>query len=261
MINWVVQNNLGNHDETERIENAVCASGANLISTKVIPFSDELPDVPTTEPTFFYGATRWIGKIHKANKWSPGTYYNPKTFRYDRYIKEWGSNVLNSDGKIMTLGDLSISNYKCHDLLFIRPIKDEKEFAGEVIEFGKFADWYSKISHGEYTLGPACKVVVNEPRLIDREYRTYIVNGSVVTSSQYRVRNRLKVNTKVPEEIHKFAESCCETFCPAEIFCLDIGIVGKKLRIIEAGCINSCGLYASDENAIVSAINKFIDRS
>ena len=64
MINWVVQNNLGNHNETERIENAVRASGANLISTKVIPFSDELPDIPTTEPTFFYGATGWIGKIH-----------------------------------------------------------------------------------------------------------------------------------------------------------------------------------------------------
>lgn len=259
MITWVVQDNLGHRGETERISQAVIDSGAKLIPTKVIPFSDDLPDIPDDGPTVFYGATGWVTKIHNSKKWSPGTWYDDAAFRYDNYIDKWGYEMLNVGAEITTLGEFGKRNYKYNELFFIRPVKDLKEFVGEVIEFGHFAEWCDRISFGGFTLTRDCQIVVSSPKNIYKEYRTYIVNKKAVTASQYRKWNRLHIDSNVPHHITEYAKSLAELYSPAPIFVLDIAELDDgRLKIVEAGCMNSCGLYSADENKIVKNINNYI---
>ena len=71
-LSWAVQTNLTNADDTVKIDNACRRLGLMFHPYEIIPFSDELPEVPNDQPTVFYGSTTAISKVDASGKWSPG---------------------------------------------------------------------------------------------------------------------------------------------------------------------------------------------
>lgn len=59
-MKWVCQNNLGSLEDVKTIEEVCSLYGYEFDPIKVIPFSDELPNVPIEEKSVFYGAVKWI---------------------------------------------------------------------------------------------------------------------------------------------------------------------------------------------------------
>jgi hypothetical protein len=55
-MKWVIQNNLINVEDHDRIRDICVKHGYGHESFKVIPFSEEIPAVGVGEPTVFYGA-------------------------------------------------------------------------------------------------------------------------------------------------------------------------------------------------------------
>lgn len=258
MMRWVVQQNLGKRDDTDRMMAAIRALGMSAVGVDVVPFSDDLPDIPNDQPTVFYGATGFINSVYLRGSWRPGTFYDGDAFKFSRYLEEYGDRMLNSGARLTTLGGFKDIGLSPDELVFIRPDRDLKEFAGDVIRVGDFTTWVDDLSYGNYTLRPECPIVVADPVGIRYEWRTFIVNGQVVTGSQYRRDGTLCVEASLPTRVRKFAEACAGVWSPAPVFVMDIGQSGAELYIIELGCVNSAGFYASDIELLIKEISHHI---
>ena len=262
---WVIQRNLGNTDDCQRVIEACHEDGCDVQAVDVVPFSDDLPEVPGDRPTVFYGATGFINRVHLRGSWRPGAFYDAEAFRYSRYIREYGELVLNADAELTTIGDYNPTDFPyANENLddFIRPDRDLKEFAGAVIRRGDFAQWRSRIIglslHEDLEVDESCPIIVAEPVGIPDEWRTFIVDGQVVAGSHYRTYQRLDVVPGVPDDVREFAENAARIWAPAPVFTMDIARSGEGLYILELGCFNSSGFYASDIKALIFAINSHI---
>jgi hypothetical protein len=145
-------------------------------------------------------------------------------------------------------------------LVFIRPDRDLKEFAGSVIKVSDFENWSHKISHGDFAIKKDCPIVVAEPVGIRSEWRLFVVNGRVVAGSQYKKDDKLCLDNLVPEQVISFANDCISIWNPMPVFVIDIGQSASNLYIIELGCFNSAGFYAADIKTIMKAVTELVEQ-
>lgn len=257
-VRWVVQTNLGKH-YSEDLRIACSNLGLPFVPEHAIPFSDEIPDIDSNLPTVFYGATRWINNIYASNKWEPGVFFNPRSV-FTRWSKKYDKHVLNADAKITTLIKLAKESRPDHELIFVRPVSDQKEFAGNVMSFKNIKCWKDNLITDVDTADFGnIPIVASEPVGIAHEWRLFIVNGKVSSGSHYRKYHKLKEDPYVPPEVIKFAEARCYDYMPTPVFVMDIGESAGNLYIIEIGCFNSAGFYASDVEKIVRDVSNYIE--
>jgi len=256
-VTWVVQTNMGGH-YTEDLMSACKNLGLKFIADEVIPFSDNLPNVPNRSPTIFYGATRWINNIYENNIWSPGVFFNPESV-FTLWRKKYGIKTLNWDGRVTTLNKLASQPYDSERLLFIRPVSDQKEFAGNVMPFKEIKEWDKRIQTDVPDFGNL-PIVVAEPVGISHEWRLFVVNGKISSGSHYREHQKLTIHSDIPKEVIEFAEKRIKEYSPAPVFVMDIG-QSVNLYVIEIGCFNSAGFYATDVEKVVCDVSKFISEN
>lgn len=255
MVRWIVQNNFRSEPgDTEKIEQACKKYGFGFQGVKVIPFTDNTPEV--SPEMIFYGGTGWINKIYNKYPDLPGIFFNPESvFTY--WIEKYKENALNYGARETTLEKVSQEDHPDDEPFFIRPVKDLKEFNGGVMYFRDIRDWSNKVYCVAEDYGKI-PIVVGEPYRIAHEWRLFIVNGKVITGSHYRLYSILQVRPEVPQEVINFAEEQAKVYSPTPVFIMDIGESNKNLYVIEIGCFNSAGFYASDINKIVYEVSSLI---
>ena len=258
MIEWIVQNNLrtGSGDE-EKIEQACKKYGFKFHGIRVIPFSDNLPEV--SADMIFYGGTGWINKIYVKYPHLPGIFFNPESV-FTHWVNKYGQNAINYGARETTLEEFSKEEYPDNQQFFIRPANDLKDFGGSVAPFSYIKDWAQKINCARLDLGKL-PIIVNEPYGIAHEWRLFIVNGKVITGSHYRSYLVLHVYDDIPDRVISFAEEQAQIYSPDEVFVMDVGESNKKLYVVEIGCFNSAGFYASDIDRIVYEVSHVLERS
>ena len=254
-LTWVIQNNLSKSG-SDNIINACKILGIPYLSISAIPFDPKPPQIEIEGLAVFYGATNFINTVHKSGKWKPAVFFDEEKFRISEYMKHW--KMLNEAAKITTLKEFGVSDLDPDELFFVRPDKDLKEFAGEVIRFGLFSEWVERISFGDSLFD--CPIIVAEPVGIADEWRLFVVDGEVVTGSHYRTYGLLTSYATIPPEVIVFTEEMTKIWSPADIFVLDVGKSGKDLYVIEANCVNSSGFYSSDVTKIVKSIAEYITK-
>lgn len=255
---WVVQSNLGNEHDLERMRAAFRSLGVAHREVQAIPFSDELPDFACDGPCVFYGATGFVHKAWLSRRWRPCAFFDEDKFRFSYWRTAWADHLLNAGAETMTLGAFAGSGRAPDSLWFIRPDKDSKIFAGEVIAFADVKVWAERLSAGGFTFGTDEPIVVAEPQHVRREWRVFLVDGRVSTSSQYRENFRLAVQAGAPPEVIAFAEARAAE-CPiAPAFALDIALASGELKIIEANCINSAGFYHANVERLISDLSALV---
>jgi len=257
MIKWIVQNNFRTDSgDTKTIQEACEKFGYEYEGVKVIPFSDEAPEIRPDAPNVFYGGTGWIDKIYKKYGPTPGIFFNPQSvFTY--WIEKYGENALNYGAKETTLKEISKEDHPDDERFFVRPVSDQKEFNGGVMCFGDIREWENKI----YCVCPdygKLPIIVAEPYGIAHEWRLFILNGKVITGSHYRSYCVLHVYPEVPQRVIDFAEEQAKVYSPSSVFVMDIGESNKNLYVIEVGCFNSAGFYASDIEKIVYEVSNYL---
>lgn len=261
---WLVQSNLGSTRAIEDLSAAFAALGQPHALVTAIPFSDELPEVEVRSPVVAYGATGWITRIATSGVFAPGAFFDLEAFRVSAWAPRYGERFVNAGAAFTTLGELSAQSRGEDDLLFLRPDRDLKAFAGEVVRFGDVRAWCARLRDGELALGPDEPVVVAEPQRIRQEWRVFVCDGVAVAASRYRVDFRLAPDADTPLEVLRFAEECAGIHAPAPVFVLDIAEVAAGLRVIEVNCLHSAGFYEADVRAIVEGVSqataRWIDR-
>jgi len=263
-MRWVIQKNLINVEDHDKIRDICLRHGYAHESIDVVPFSPDLPDIGTDQPTVFYGATNFINNIYLSRRWHPGTFFT-ENFTMRVSIEHYKDHMLNYPCSFSTIKEFAASHQPADKLFFVRPVKDLKEFSGEVMEFNKVVKWERNM---RYLPGCGCdnnpnltvdtEILISEPCGIAHEWRTFIVNGKVSSGSHYRSYMKLDANSDLPKRIVNFAEEMCRIWMPSPIFAMDIGESAGNLFIVECGCFNSAGFYKSDVEKIIIDISSFI---
>lgn len=267
-IRWIIQDNLIAENDRRQMQEACDNLGIEHHEVEVIPFFDELPDFPIDDEheNVYYGSTTFMNNLYKYLNKPFGLFYNHETFSMENYIEKWRDHMLNSEVDIITV-EVFLSGQLWgigDDMMFIRPDGDGKEFDGQVGTYDELKEVVSRMMKYESPLEMDSKIVIGPAYNIHREWRNYVVDGKVVTSSRYRDGFRIsKSGTDIPEDMIQFVEDRIKEYKPHDIFAIDIAEVkdadtgDMEYYIIECGCMNSVGFYHSDIQKYVEAVTEY----
>lgn len=263
-VRWIIQDS--NFSDKDRIQVLEACNRLSLpcIQISVIPFSEHLPDFPIDDlhENIYYGSTTMMDRVYRDFDQPLGLFYNPETFSMENYLKQWGNYMLSSEADFMCFKDLIAKKLDPNHQLFIRPDADSKAFAGTVLKFGDIQSWYNQLTKDDvYGIGPDTKIMIGPAYHIEKEWRNYIVNGKVVTSSTYlKDFRRYKSSTDIPPEMIAFVEARSKEYTPHDVFAMDIAKCSgeDEYYIIECGCMNSVGFYAADIYKYVEALSNYV---
>lgn len=261
MLKWIIQNNLGDRSGTvDKLAAFVEQQGYEYEWVKVVPFSDEPPNVSTDGLTVFYGSTTLVKNVAEAKKWKPGVWFNNDAYEFDCVSKGFGKdNLLNGDSFVSTIESFLNESHSENELFFLRPAADMKEFAGGIFTFKEAKDQWKGLKDSMGPLNYNTLIQVAVPKNIVAEYRTIVVDKQVIAASQYKKEERLYFDSNVPNEIIGFANEMVSKYQPCEVFTLDVcELPNGKFKVVEPNTFNCSGLYWCDHHAIVKSVSEFV---
>lgn len=208
---------------------------------RIFEFNTKRKDV------FCFGS---IKMAHSAKKYGfiPGSMYNDN-HDFECYGSIYGDYMLNSDAIIMNFNDPLPDNFPY--VFFGRPTGDTKSFSGRI--FTKEA-WLESV---ELRKG-STRVLISVLKEIKWEVRCWVVDGKVITTSRYKLGNRIAyLNMDYEDYITEFAQKMVDIYCPADAFVIDICDIGEKeLKIVEINCINCAGWYDANISKVLNALEE-----
>lgn len=258
---WIVQNNLISQVDFNKIKEACNELDVEMESIEIIPFSNNIPPIVIDDHiNIYYGATTFMYEVYNKFNKPKGLFFDSSTFSMKNYLSTYGRHMLSSDAITTTFKDFSSAEHKDDDLFFVRPDADDKSFNGEVRTFYDIKHFIENaIKVDNVILTEDTKILVGEPYNIKKEWRNFIVNGKVVSSSLYRQNFKLKKDgNNIPLDMVAFVEDRCKEYTPHDVFVMDVALCGDEYYIIECGCFNSVGFYHSDVKKIIKEVDKFV---
>jgi hypothetical protein len=232
---------------------------------KVLPFTDEIEFKTEREDIFCFGGLK-LARLSKKQNWYPGCVmtHNHNFNVYKNYYKE---NLLNYNSKIFKFSD----DFEWDGDFFVRPVLDSKVFTGKVFSP---EDWRKERDrllnnlkkdreNGLITtsLTEATEIQVTTVKCIEKEFRFWIVNGEIVTSSLYRTGCFINYSDVVDTEATEFCKQMMEVFQLAEAFVMDVCLTDGEWKIIECGCINCAGFYRANIPKLLMAVEDFYNEN
>ena len=253
-MHWVIQENFYHEDGIELLVTFLGKMGIPFTEVKVVPFAgDVLPDVNVDGDVVCIGSYS-MRKTAKKKNWYPGV-FDIEYFDYTKCVAAWGDEMLNADSQFVKFKDvvpLETSDF------FIRPIHDSKNFSGRTTSKSSFLQWqYNVIGLGKIgadTLSGDTEVMVSPIKDIYSEYRFWIVDGKIVTSSQYVLGNRVVYSTGAPDNVMEYVRDMLKIHSLDIPFVFDVCETSKGMRIVELNTMNASGFYAGEVDKIVMAL-------
>jgi hypothetical protein len=252
---WVLQKNLYNEVAFEELLSQLQKQETPFEIVNIIPFAHTMiPDINVTGPVYVCGATT-MGEIAKTKGWIPG--YIDENLDYRLFVKHYGNYLVNANCEVAKFSEVK----KKWDTFFIRPITDRKQFGGLVMNWEHFTTWQKKVielnGESSHTTLKGDDLIITAPvTKIYTEYRFFVVNGEVITGSQYKVGTRVVYTNQFDERVTDFAKKMVNIWQPNKAFALDIAEIEDGLRVLEINSLNSAGFYACDMGKFVNAVNK-----
>lgn len=259
-MHWIIQNNLVKREVVDAIVSALQEDAVSYEEVFVIPFSEELPGVKNVDAhPLFYGSTTLIMNAYNDKKFSRGVFYNAETFTIENYLSKWKLKMLNHDARITTFDAFSKENFAEDSEWFVRPNEDTKSFSGAVMTFAEIRELSSGLKDSNNPhLNESSVISVSTPKVIEKEWRNFIVDGKVISSSRYMLNGELNISVSdIPEDLITFVETCCDEYRLHDVFVMDAALSNGRYYIIECNCFNGTGFYNHDIRSIVKAVNVF----
>jgi len=261
IIHWILHINQIRPDVLQHIRTALELDGIGYDEVKIIPFADALPPVRYPDRfNVFYGSATLIMNVARNRRLSGGVFYDPERFNIANYLRHWGPRMLNHDSRVTTFPAFATRLHDEDSEWFLRPNEGNKAFDGTVMRFSDIQKLAAELDiFNNPNLGPDTQIVVSSPKSITREWRHFIVNGKVISSSRYARNGDPDVaGWDVPEDLLAFVEECCEIYTPHDIFVMDTAFCNGRYAIIECNCFNCTGFYEHDIVLVVRTINEYL---
>lgn len=256
-LHWILQSNLIKESDFIEIKSALKADKITYEDVKVIPFSDNLPDIQKSDKfKVFYGSTTLILNAYANDHFKEGIFYEKEIFSLKNYFDQWGDHMLNFDSEILTFGDIVNGGYKSANW-FIRPIYDDKSFSGKVMSYNEIVEFERSLySTNNPYLNQGTLVAISRPKSIDKEWRHFIIDKKVISSCRYAAFGELsKSSSDVPSDLIDFVHERCKEYVPNSIFVMDTALHNTNYKIVECNCFNDTGFYDHDIQLIIKKVN------
>jgi hypothetical protein len=253
-MHYLIQQNLFKEQTFDLILDTLKRYGLTYEVCRFLPFVHEIEFTTTRKDVWCFGA---IKMAHIANKYGfvPGSMYN-SNHDYEVYSKYYRDNLLNWGGVVMCFTD-TLPGTDEYDMFFARPTEDTKVFFGQVFMRHSWGEYVAHcISNDTATIiEKETKVLVAPLQTIYQEIRCWVVDGKVITISQYKLGTRVvSINLDNDVEAFSFAQSMVDIYQPARAFCIDICRTPNGFKIVEINCINCSGFYAMDFSKLLQAL-------
>lgn len=262
-IHWILQQNLIKEATLLQIKEALTNDNISFEEVKVIPFSDELPTINESQDfKIFYGSTTLILNAYASTDFAEGIFYDKDVFSMKNYFDKWNDNMLNHDSEILTFGQILNKDYD-NGTWFVRPIYDDKSFSGRVMSFQDIQNLERSLaeSNNPY-LDENTLVAISKPKKITKEWRHFIVDKEIVSSSRYAENGMIsKSSSDVPNELLGFVRERCREYVPNDIFVMDTALCNGQYKIVECNCFNDTGFYNHDIAQIIRKVNSYIKKT
>lgn len=260
-IHWIIQSNLIREHVLAEIEAALTAGGISFEEVKIVPFSDELPEIKKLdEVNVFYGSTTLIMNAYRHYGVTKGIFYDAPNFNMRTYAERWGERMLNADARFLTFSEIVRLGLEEDSTWFVRPIEDDKAFSGRLMTVAEIHAFEKELatSNNPY-LTTETIASISAPKAITKEWRLFVVDREMVSACRYTMDGKLSVDADdLPEEMLRFAEECCSMYVPAEVFVMDIALWEGQYRIVECNCFNDSGFYQHDIGGIIGRVNDWL---
>lgn len=267
---WVIQNNLYNEYGYTALMEVIKRMEIPHVVARVVPFFDrlisvdfdldtymgdidEVPDleIDPNQNIMICGAMS-LGRIARKKGWFPGQFMN-ENMNHVKWCQHWGRYLLNYDAKVCRFADVEW----WYGDFFIRPTNDGKDFSGTVTTWPEFLKWRKLVfdfPNDGLNLNADTEVMVSPLKKIYSETRYFVVDGKIITGSQYKLGKRVVYSEACDDLNREFAQSMINIWQPDRAFVIDIADTPDGFKIIECNTFNSSGFYACDVSAIVQAV-------
>jgi hypothetical protein len=251
-MQWIIQNSgvtfacLDNN--VAPLVDAIDKRGDSRFAIGVIPFTDTivgLENIDLSIPTMFYGSTRLV-EIAEHLPIKPGVFFTHAWFDPKNWVGK-RPDLLNESQSYMTVGELR-KNW-IEEPIFIKSA-DPKVLTGMVLEYDSRTSptisdrewWLIEYDH----LKDEDRLVISPVQKIVQEWRFFIVNGKVVTGSQYKHDGVLRIRESIPDAVWRQAHRMAQEWLPSQNIVMDIALMWNgEYKVVEFNCLNSSGFYAS----------------
>lgn len=252
-MHWILQNNIFNEQQYDRLIEILGRMEIPHSIHKVIPFVGELlPEPELDHKNVICFGSYSMRHTAKKNGWIPGV-YDLESFDFNVQKEHWGSEMLNADATVMEFQHIEFTKPT-----FLRPISDSKVFAGGVFDPVDFADWKEKVCVLEHDYGNSLSkdtlVQVCPIKKIYAEYRFWVVDGKVVTQSEYKRNGKVACFEHVAPFVVEYVEKMIAIWKPLPAFVIDVCETDQDMKIVEINTINASGFYAGDIQKLVIAL-------
>lgn len=224
---------------------------------RYIPFSGDILIKTDRKDIWFFGSVNAGRAAERFNPdWYPGRIHN-ENFTFEVYLEKYGKHLLNSDGMIQ---EVDIVPTWFGGEYFVRPTHDTKTFESNIYNSKQWDEYIMEIK-GNSTIDIVrkdTKMFYASPKHgIQQEVRCWIVDGKLITASQYRIGKRFNLlNIDNDGDINVFVKDMLKIYQPAKAFVMDVCLYEDEYYILELGCINHCGFYDANMSKLIQALEK-----
>lgn len=293
-ITWVIDNIINERNVYQTgfptLAEAARELGHDVIETKYVPFRDRntleghlIPQLKIgnlergfyggdgsrnfdhTRPVLFHGSHEFIRSARNTpglnTDCCPLAYCREENLRFSTYAAHHGDIMLSSSYRILPYAEVVRRYCGSKNDIFVRPNDVTKAFTGRVIKARDFDHEINSLNQIE-KIDPEMLCVVAPPREIKGEFRTVIVDGEVVTGSEYRWDDKLDIRIDVDERCLRLAEEVAKhPWQPDRVYVCDVALEEtewgeERARLIELNSFSCAGLYACDTRKIVEAVSR-----
>jgi hypothetical protein len=274
-MHYIIQENVFREQHYDLLEKTIKKLGLTYTTVRVFPFVDkitnledipdgpfnvdDLPDFePGTDNVFCFGAIK-LARVAALRGWKPGSMMN-QNHDFEVYKPHYRENLLNWDSKIQRFADPVEWLYG--EKKFFRPTQDTKTFTGKVFSQIEWEDFvFYNLNNGHLTtLNENTTIQVSSVKKIFKEIRFWVVNGKIITGSQYRLGNQTIYDSNYEPEAQEFAQSMVDKFQLAEAFVIDVCLTDSGWKVVECGCINCAGFYKSDLQKMIESVDDYFGK-
>ncbi len=253
-MHWVIQNNIFSENGWDTMVETLERFGLPHSVHQVVPFIGELiPEPELDHANVICMGTYSMRHTARRRSWQPGV-FDLIDQDFDRQLAHWGDHMLNAGSVVTAFRDAVFTA----DRMFVRPANDMKYFAGRIFDRDEFTEWQTGVCNLNLddpgSLTPDTPIQLAAPRVIQAEYRYWIVKGRLVTRSLYKRGDTVFYSDEVDERVDRYVAERIAEWSPHETFVIDVCDTPDGLRIVEINTLNASGFYAADVQKLVMAL-------
>ena len=216
------------------------------------------------EPVVFIGSFEAASRFQSYHPIFPGVIGDFDEFRCSHYYPVLGYQMLNEEYVFIPKGDLKrrwieLRSKFTTPHMFLRPDLGSKAFTGQLVsDYDAFIKrescYFDEMPKHEMCL-------IAQPQNIRREWRFVVMNGKVITGSQYKLGNKRVIDTPTSDACYYAGAVAAKSDLPLA-YMLDIAEVDDgcgTLRVMEINNFNCSDFYGCDPYLIVGAMHEMIE--